>query len=44
LSGKTYVISSDDFATTTILAGGFLLLPKSRTGIALNNAGDSAPF
>ena len=39
LSGKTYVISSDDFATTTILAGGFLLLPKSRTGIALNNAG-----
>jgi len=37
---KSYTISSSDFATTTILAGEFFLLEKSKTKIALNNSGE----
>jgi len=35
-----YVVSNDDFKITIIPAGGFFLLPRTLTNIALNNNGD----
>jgi len=39
LAGTSYLIQNSDFATTTILANGFFILPKNITGISLNNSG-----
>ena len=38
-ASKSYVIKSDDFQSTIISAGGFFILDKEITGIALNNSG-----
>jgi len=39
LAGTDYAIANTDFATTTISALGFFILPKSITKISLNNSG-----
>jgi len=36
---KDYIVSTDDFSSTVIEAGGFFLLKKEVTKIALNNSG-----
>ena len=38
-ASKSYLINSDDFQSTIISAGGFFILDKEITGIALNNSG-----
>ena len=41
---KEYVISGDDFGSMVIGAGGFFVLDKRVTGIALNNSGGESVF
>lgn len=38
-SGRKYCISRDEFESVMILPGEFFILPRGKTGIALNNSG-----
>jgi uncharacterized protein YdeI (BOF family)/plastocyanin len=40
-SSSSYAISSADFTSTTISAGGYFVIYRDKSGIALNNSGDS---
>lgn len=40
-SGKTYLISGDDISNTRVSPGGFILIPRLVSGIALNNSNET---
>lgn len=41
-SSTVYAVSEEDFALTTISPGGYFVIPREQSGVALNNSGGDA--